>query len=247
MCLFPGMIENPSSRATPAAKSQQCRLYILVLLHFVLGIMLTVASPQLGFMEIIIPFILMCTAFSMNFCTLIFYIILMVNDCVQYLCIVGLIAQRGDIGTFYESGNPNYNPYLMTMLFIWLAFSPIALIISFLAYREFKGMAYDEMGIQNGSGGAYGGLGRAFNRGGNRNQSADDNEGQYQERLNPQQQQQQQNQGAARNANNQNSNYQQPQQPGGQQQQQRQNTTTQNGTRSGGFTPFSGQGVRIGG
>ena len=84
------MLQNPSEFASPAAKQYQCYLYIMVLLHFVLGIMLTVANPGVGFIEIIIPFLLMCTAFSMNFCTLIFYIILMLNDAVVYFCVVGL-------------------------------------------------------------------------------------------------------------------------------------------------------------
>ena len=59
------------------------------------------------------------------------------------------------------------------MLFIWLVFSPIAVLISFFAYREFKGMAFDQMGMQGGS--VYGGMGRAFNRGGNgRNRESND-------------------------------------------------------------------------
>lgn len=143
MCLFPGMIENPSAYATPAAKRHQCHLYILVLFHFVLGIMLTVANPPAGIMELIIPLLLLCTAYSMNFCTLIFYMILMLNDTILYMSAVGLVIQNGDLPSFYRKGNRNYDPYLMTVYIIWFVFSIIALIVSFYAYREFKGMAYD--------------------------------------------------------------------------------------------------------
>ena len=81
----------------------------------------------------------------MNFCTLIFYIIMMLNDAVEYFCLVGLIVQRGDFTRSYtpKYDNDKYNPYLMTMLIIWFIFPIIAIIVSFLAYKEFKGMAYD--------------------------------------------------------------------------------------------------------
>ncbi|CDW74675.1 UNKNOWN [Stylonychia lemnae] len=244
MCLLPGMMDNPSQYATPAAKDHQCRLYILVLFHFALGIMLTVASPQIGFMDIIIPFILLCTAYSMNFCTLMFYIILIINDLVTYVCAVGLAVQRGSFLSYYQNpDNDNYNPFLMTVLIMWVVFSLVSLIVSFYAYREFKGMAYDQMGMQGGA--IYGGMMRGMNRNRGPNNTGagrdQDEEVAYGQPLMNQQQQN----------NNQNNNYQNqnPSNAANNQEQQNnraQDATSANRNRSGGFVPFSGQGVRIG-
>ncbi len=82
--------------------------------------------------------ILLCTAYSMNFCQLLFYIMLMINDLVEYLCLVGLYVQNGDFKKYFR-----IDGFAMTMYVIMLAFSIIALIVSFYAYREFKGYAYD--------------------------------------------------------------------------------------------------------
>ena len=141
------------------------RLYILCLIHFVLGVTLTVAAPGLGFIEIIIPLILLCSTYSMDFCFLIFYMVLMINDFVVYGSFVGLqLIQNGDAYNIYNNPNSDiYGPFPMTMIIIWTAFPLLAIIISFYAYREFKGMTYDRMGI---SGSGYGGIMSSLGRGG---------------------------------------------------------------------------------
>ena len=83
-------MQNPAEFATPQAKRHQCHLYIIVLIHFVLGIMLTVGDPGAGFIEIIIPLFLLCGAYGINFFSLIFYMMIMVSDFVKYLSFVGL-------------------------------------------------------------------------------------------------------------------------------------------------------------
>jgi hypothetical protein len=90
MCLFPGMMQSPAEIATPAAKKYQCLLYILVILHFALSIMYCIFDAASGIMEMIVAMILICTAYSMNFCMLIFYMIMMISDFVNFLCIIGL-------------------------------------------------------------------------------------------------------------------------------------------------------------
>ena len=85
MCLFPGMLSGQSqanSTAPPEAKQHQCHLYILAIAHFVLAIMLCIALPGVGIGEIFTAMILMCTAYSMNFCLVIFYMIMMMQDIV---------------------------------------------------------------------------------------------------------------------------------------------------------------------
>ncbi len=98
MCLFPFMMggggQSPSSNAPPEAKSHQMRLYLLAIAHFVLAILLCIAAPPLGISEIFTALILLCTAYSMNFCLVIFYTIFMIQDVVQYFSAIGLLIQN---------------------------------------------------------------------------------------------------------------------------------------------------------
>lgn len=57
----------------------------------------------------------------------------------------------------------------MTMYIIWFVFPIVDLIVCFHAYREFKAMSYEQMGVQGGGG--YGGMMRGLNR---RNSSIDE-------------------------------------------------------------------------
>lgn len=81
--------------APPEAKKQQCNLYILAIVHFVMAILLCIAIPPLGIGEIFTAMILLCTAYAMNFCMVIFYIIFMLQDVLQYFSAIGLIIQNG--------------------------------------------------------------------------------------------------------------------------------------------------------
>ena len=68
---------SPSANAPPDAKKHQSNLYILSVAHFIMAIMLCIAIPPLGFSEILMALILMCTAYAMNFCMVIIYILFM--------------------------------------------------------------------------------------------------------------------------------------------------------------------------
>jgi hypothetical protein len=98
MCLFPMMFgrgggaSQQNDLAPPEAKKHQCNLYILVIAHFVMAILLCIAGGGLGIMEIFTALILLCTAYSMNFCMVIFYIVFMLQDVVQYFSAIGLVV-----------------------------------------------------------------------------------------------------------------------------------------------------------
>jgi len=62
----------------------------LALAHFAIAITLTVAMPGVGIGEIFTAMILMCIAYSMNFCMVILYMIIMMFDIVQYFSTVGM-------------------------------------------------------------------------------------------------------------------------------------------------------------
>jgi hypothetical protein len=56
-----------------------------------MAVTLTVAIPGLGIGEIFTAMILMCIAYSMNFCMVILYLIMMMVDIVQYFSAVGML------------------------------------------------------------------------------------------------------------------------------------------------------------
>lgn len=63
--------------------------------------MVCVKFPSNGISEMLISMILMCTAYSMNFLILIFYVIMMIIDFVDYMCAIGLEIQTGDFKSWY--------------------------------------------------------------------------------------------------------------------------------------------------
>ena len=159
MCLFPGMMgaNRRQNNFPPMVKKHQKRLYILTLCHFVLALMLMWVDSYKALYEMISAMMLVMTACSANFCTLLFYVMLMLNDVVYYLSMFGLAIQDGFFATLYRTGNG----YSVTMYMIWFLFSIVALIVCFYAYREFKGYQFDMIGI----GGAAQPFGGAMNRG----------------------------------------------------------------------------------
>jgi len=91
------MMGGPSRTAEfapPLAKKHQCNLFILGGVHLVMMIALMVSfHGAVGFGELINCMFLMCGAYSMNFCLMILYIIIMMNNVVTYFAIVGLAVQ----------------------------------------------------------------------------------------------------------------------------------------------------------
>lgn len=156
MCLFPGMMQGPDpAMATPEAKQHQCHLYVLAILHFSMAVMLCIALPPLGISEIFTALILMCTAYSMNFCMLIFYMIMMLMDVVQYFSSIGLLVQRGELGQCYRNEKPDEcNPFVVTVIILFFVFAIIAVAVAFYAYRIFKANALGQLG----GGGLLGGV-----------------------------------------------------------------------------------------
>jgi hypothetical protein len=137
----------------PECKQQQCNLYILALAHFGTAVALTVALPGVGFGEIFFAMILMCIAYSMNFCMVIFYMIMMMFDIVNYFSAVGMFAQNGDFIKCYHN-QMRYDdgtlvekcPFKLTMLIVFFVFSIISVLVSFYAYRIFKAQALGRLG-----------------------------------------------------------------------------------------------------
>lgn len=156
MCLFPGMMgggQDANANAPPEAKKHQCNLYILAIAHFALAITLCIAVPPLGLQEIISAMILMCTAYAMNYCMVILYIIFMLQDVVQYFSAIGLLIQTDRFAKCYRNDIPkDCDPFNTTVVIIFFVFSIVSVAIAFQAYRIFKAMAMGQLG---GNGGMF--------------------------------------------------------------------------------------------
>jgi hypothetical protein len=115
----------------------QSHLYLLGAAHFVMMITLISAIGFPGINELFNAMILLCGAQSMNFCFMIFYIIIMINDCISYFCAVGYLIQLGEFSQCYHGSN-QCNGFQATMLIVFFVFSIVAVYVAFQAYRVFK-------------------------------------------------------------------------------------------------------------
>jgi hypothetical protein len=79
----------------PAAKKMQNNLYLLGAAHFVMMIILISSLGNPGLNELFNLLFLMCGAYSMNYCFMIFYIVIMFNDCISYFASTGYLIQLG--------------------------------------------------------------------------------------------------------------------------------------------------------
>jgi hypothetical protein len=147
-----------------------------------MAITLCIAIPPLGIGEIFTALILMCTAYAMNFCMVILYILLMLQDVVQYFSAVGLLVQNGWLaGCYKNGGNQNCDPFSTTVVILFFAFSIMAVGVSFFAYRIFKANAMGQLGAGSNPGLFSQGMNMPLNRNNNRNNrdNDDDDEAPY--------------------------------------------------------------------
>jgi len=107
------------------------------------------ANPFVGIFEFMDVCILYCAFSSMEFCMLIFYILLCSISLVQYISSVGLVLTRG-FQEFWLTGAQNQ--YAFCIECIAILFYLVAITISFYAYREFKALVVDSMGGGTGAG-----------------------------------------------------------------------------------------------
>ena len=79
----------------------------------------------------------------MQFCLLMFYMILIIISFVQYIASIGLTVQQGTFVLIFRKDSSMYNPYMMVTTILMAVYDIIAIVICFYAYREFKGMLFD--------------------------------------------------------------------------------------------------------
>ena len=81
----------------------QNNLYLLGAAHLVMMIILISSLGNPGLNELFNLLFLMCGAYSMNYCFMIFYIVIMFNDSVTYFSTAGYMIQVGDFAKCYDN------------------------------------------------------------------------------------------------------------------------------------------------
>ena len=130
----------------PSSKGLQYkqRLYIVLAVHVVFAIFMMIFEPMNGIMELISVAILWCAIAQMHYCQLIIYIIILCHKLVLNLVTLGYIIQRQWFGLMFQS---TYSAARLLLIMLISVFYSVAIVLSFYAYREFKGMLYDS-GVQ---------------------------------------------------------------------------------------------------
>jgi len=141
--MFPMGSMGPAAPPTRKGKSYQLILYICLLVHVILSIMIMFVGIFQGFFELISALILWCGTKQMQFCLLMFYMILIIISFVQYIASIGLTVQQGTFVLIFRKDSSMYNPYIMVTTILMAVYDIIAIVICFYAYREFKGMLFD--------------------------------------------------------------------------------------------------------
>ena len=148
MCLFPFMMADtmqPVVPPTPKGQKYKSILQIMTMVHLIFSVLLLFVNLFTGLSQLISTMILWCAASQMHYCYLLFYIILQLLQFVKQGCFIGLTIQDNIFRDMFK-----YNAYDMTVTFLFTIFCLISIIISFYAYREFKGMFYDSIGSMGG-------------------------------------------------------------------------------------------------
>ncbi len=94
----------------------------------------------------------------MHFCYLMFYVMLAMYGLVYYVSFIGLSIQNSfsnnhtastyfDFLYYYNS--TTLNAYHMTVSMLICVFLVVAIVISFLAYREFKAIFFERVGLSS--------------------------------------------------------------------------------------------------
>lgn len=132
--------------------------------HLILALTFFFTTMAGGLQDLILVLILWCGSSQMHYCHLIIYMLMVMYNWVSFVTAFGLMIQRGTLLENYGKGGAfTFGMLLMTA---FLIFYPTATYFVFKAYKEFKGMLFD-----NGMGGGGSAFGGMFGGGVNRRSS----------------------------------------------------------------------------
>ena len=136
---------KPKVDPTSTAKKYRIALLVMAFIHLALAIMYCFMDLMSGIYEFVVVAILFCSIASCNFCCLMMYMIYILVNLFTFISYIGLAIQMKALDTVMESGNA---PVIMQVVVICLlcVYYIAALVVGFLAYREFKGMLFDATG-----------------------------------------------------------------------------------------------------
>ena len=171
MCLIPlgggggcDQYFQPRFPPTPEAKQHKTKLQMVGLVHLMLIItLLFMSGGGGGFQNLITVACLFCATLNYNYCCLLIYIIYTLIDLFTNINPVGLFAQNSIQISHFPQTLSGENKAFLAVTFITCVFEVYAVNMVFQAYREFKGMEYDNLGGMGGGGLSGGVLGRAAN------------------------------------------------------------------------------------
>ena len=156
MCLFPfgggGFNMQPVCPPSQSALAMKRNLYIVLFIHLVLALTLFFTTGAGGLQDLILVLILWCGISQMHYCHILIYIFMSLFNWISFVSAIGLMLQNGSF--FSQLGKGGQTTFVVLLVLAFTVFYPSATYVTFKAYKEFKGMAYD-----NGMGGAGGGLG----------------------------------------------------------------------------------------
>lgn len=177
MCLFPmmGGMANMQPMVPPSAKGLRYKqyLYIIMACHIVLAILICFTRGFEGIFEFINVLILWCAIAQMHYCQLIIYMLLCGQKLVINLSMIGLLIQRGTFGRVFTSSN-DY-AFALVVMITQIIFYSVAIIVGFYAYREFKGMMFDNGLVAQGGIANLMGMGQSMRPGGQQQQNNGNN------------------------------------------------------------------------
>ena len=145
MCLFPvgngGLNMQPVAPPTDLAKKLQKKLWIILWVHLALALTFFFITLSQGLQDIFLVLILWCGISKVHYCQLLIYMLFSMYNWVNFFSIIGFAIQQGKFASAFAAGGAS--TMIMLLILSFLVFYPVAIYFCFKAYREFKGLLYD--------------------------------------------------------------------------------------------------------
>ena len=132
----------PNERALAAKRP----LSIIMWVHLGLAVTMLFCGAG-GIQDLFLVLILWCAITQFHYCQLIIYMMFTMFSWVTLISALGLLLQRGELGDYLSAGG-KYT-FRMLIVLTMTFFYPLSLFFAFRAYREFKGLFYDNGMVGN--------------------------------------------------------------------------------------------------
>lgn len=130
---------TPQIQTTPDLKTSQIHLYTLFTIGLFLALSKLLGAPSIALNEILQSSLLLCGALCLNYCLVVFFVILSLFNTLMISQIIGIqIQQYFILGANKLSGNNGKDIFLYTIFVVTIFFNFVAVIVSFFAYKKFK-------------------------------------------------------------------------------------------------------------